>query len=113
MLREHRTSLHPALGDTAASCQLMGEDLTLVGGPQLRAAADGAGLAALNPTLRPRVTIKLGTFLRDAHGWLRRHNRSVGTRPRGRAFVVSITAARDDYRTATDYVLKNFTDLPR
>lgn len=77
-------TLRPVLGD-AASFQLMGEDLALVSGPHLRAAADAydAALAALDPHVRPRFEAEQAAFLLDAHAWLRRHNRSVGGRIAG------------------------------
>jgi len=79
-------NLRGALGNAgAASFQLMGEDLSLVTGAALRAAAaryEGE-LASLSPELRDRFEAEQAAFAREAHHWLKRHNRSLHGRTQG------------------------------
>jgi hypothetical protein len=69
----------------AASFQLMGEDLALVPGARLGPAAAmyDAELARLDPSLREPFEREQAAVLREAHGWLRKYNRSVHARLRG------------------------------
>jgi hypothetical protein len=66
----------------AASFQLMGEDLLLVSGAELRAAAERyeADLARVPAALRADFQKEQTRVLREAHAFLRRYNRSVLTR---------------------------------
>jgi hypothetical protein len=78
-------TMRDALAGDAASFQLMGEDLTLVTGASLRAAAaeHEAGLAAMEAPLRARFEAEQAALLTEAHAWLRRHNTSVRGRVAG------------------------------
>lgn len=79
-------SLRDALGNArAASFQLMGEDLSLVTGARLRAAAARyeAELSSVPPALRARFEAEQAAFAREAHTWLRRYNRSLHGRVHG------------------------------
>lgn len=78
-------SLRAQLGPEAASFQLMGEDLTLLTGADLAAAAAAyeAEVAVLSPPLRAAFRDEQRRFLGIAHGWLRRYNVSIYSRIRG------------------------------
>src|SRR4051794_10478568 len=73
------------LGAPCASFQLMGEDLAILPGARLRAAADAyeAGLQRLPAALRAPFERAQQDWLGEAHGFLRRYNRSLDTRLRG------------------------------
>lgn len=64
---------------------LMGEDLVVVTGPMLAAAAADyqAGLARLPAELRPAFEAEQQALLVEARSWLRRYNRSVHGRIEG------------------------------
>jgi hypothetical protein len=70
------------LGVAAASFQLMGEDLALIGGPDLASAGIEweRGLARLPATVRGRFVEEQARLAREAHTFLRKYNRSVMTR---------------------------------
>jgi hypothetical protein len=74
--------LRDLLGTEAASFQLMGEDLTLIPGTALRAAAERyeAALARVPPGLRETFQQEQLAAARAAHAFLRRYNRSMLTR---------------------------------
>jgi hypothetical protein len=79
-------SLRDALGDEgAASFQLMGEDMVLVTGARLRAAAERyeAELASVPKELREGFEAEQAAFAREAHDWLKRYNRSLHGRVHG------------------------------
>jgi hypothetical protein len=82
-------SLRGELGAGArepASFQLMGEDLALLPGAALRAAAaryDEELERAVRPELRAGFERAQAAILREAHGWLVRHNASLHTRVAG------------------------------
>jgi hypothetical protein len=69
----------------AASFQLMGEDLTLLSGPELlkAAAAYSSELERLPPTVREPFEREQARLAGEAHRFLRRYNRSVHTRLSG------------------------------
>ena len=72
-------------GAAAESFQLMGEDLILVTGSDLQAAAERyeSELARIPAELRERLEREQRQFAGEAHGWLRRYNRNVHTRLAG------------------------------
>src|SRR5688572_9621064 len=69
----------------AASFQLMGEDLTLLSGPELlkAAAAYSDGLQRLPARLREPFEREQATLAAESHRMLRRYNKSVHTRLSG------------------------------
>jgi hypothetical protein len=70
----------------ARSFQLMGDDLALVGGPLLREAAaryEAELVRAVPAPLREARERELSAAMGEAHGWLRRHNRSLPARIQG------------------------------
>ena len=79
--------LRELLGDPGArSFQLMGEDLVLIDGPALREAAARyeSELARTVPAdLQAARERELAGVLREAHVWLKKHNRSLYGRVRG------------------------------
>jgi hypothetical protein len=77
-----RARLHD---EHAGSFQLMGEDLTLIRGPELVAAAEAytRALATVPRALRDDVLEIEDELAREAHDWLRRHNRSLHGRISG------------------------------
>lgn len=80
-------SLRQRLGDpTAASFQLVGDDLALLSGVQLREAAEAyehALALAVPEALRPAFEQEQAAVLAEVHTFLRRHNRSLRRRIRG------------------------------
>jgi hypothetical protein len=79
-------ALRARLGDPrAASFQLMGEDLVVIGAAELRAAIaeHAAALDRLPPGLRDEVEREDAAVADEAHRWLRRHNRNVHGRIAG------------------------------
>lgn len=80
------TALREALGrPDARSFQLQGEDLALLSPACLAAAAAryAEGLGRVPAALRPRFEAEQAEAQREAHAWLRRHNRSVHGRIAG------------------------------
>src|SRR4051794_25710216 len=69
----------------AHSFQLMGEDLALLTGQDLREAADGyqRELELLPPVVRARFVEAQAALQAEAHRFLRKYNRSVHTRIAG------------------------------
>jgi len=78
-------SLAELLDGPAHSFQLMGEDLALLPGARLRAAAASyeEALARIPASLRDPFEREQAAVLREAHGFLRKHNRTVHTRLAG------------------------------
>ena len=74
-----------AAGPSADSFQLMGEDLVLVTGPALEAAAADyqRRLAALPAALRPRFEAEQRALADQARDWLVKYNRNVHSRLAG------------------------------
>lgn len=72
-------ALRDTLDGDPASFRLMGEDLALLTGPHLRAAAAAydEALARLEPAVRPRFAAEQAALQLRATAWLRRHNRSL------------------------------------
>lgn len=72
-------ALRDVLDGEPASFQLMGEDLALLDGARLRAAAKAhdEALARIEPGLRARLEAEQAALLLRAHAWLRRYNRSL------------------------------------
>lgn len=71
---------------SASSFQLMGEDLALLSGPDLRmagAAYDEHLSRAVPDALRPAFEAEQRTLLREAHALLRRHNHCLHARVAG------------------------------
>jgi len=79
--------LRAVLGEPdAPSFRLSGEDLAALSPERLRAAAESwerALDATVAPALRAEVLAEHDAHAREAHGWLRRWNRSVDRRVRG------------------------------
>jgi hypothetical protein len=80
------SALRELLGDPkAASFQLMGEDLALLPGAALAAAGRAweTATSALPPEVRVPFAIEQADVMNEAHGWLRRCNRSLHGRLHG------------------------------
>lgn len=81
------TRLRAHLSDASASSfQLMGEDLALLGGPDLRAAGaayDDHLARAVPAALRPAFEAEQRELLREAHALLRKHNHCLHARVAG------------------------------
>jgi hypothetical protein len=76
-------ALRARLGDpTAPSFRLMGEDLQVLSLDDVKAAVD-AQHAAIDPALREAVLGEERALATEAHGWLRKYNRSMHGRVAG------------------------------